>query len=34
MKNRVGKGDFHPQTSHGTVLEPLDSYGSSGQERR
>ena len=29
---RVGKGEFHPQTSHRTVREPLDSYGSSGQE--
>jgi hypothetical protein len=26
---RVGKGEFHPQTSHRTVREPLDSYGSS-----
>lgn len=28
-KSRVGKGEFHPQTSHRTVREPLDSYGSS-----
>jgi len=27
--SRVGKGEFHPQTSHRTVREPLDSYGSS-----
>ena len=26
---RVGKGEFHPQTSLRTVREPLDSYGSS-----
>ncbi len=26
--SRVGKGEFHPQTSHRTVREPLDSYGS------
>ena len=26
---RVGKGEFHPRTSHRTVREPLDSYGSS-----
>lgn len=24
--NRVGKGESHPQTSHRTVLIPLDSY--------
>ena len=28
-KCRVGKGEFHPQTSPRTVREPLDSYGSS-----
>ena len=28
-KSRVGKREFHPKTSQGTVLEPLDSYGSS-----
>jgi len=28
-RNRVGKGESHPQTSHRTVLEPLDSHGSS-----
>jgi hypothetical protein len=28
-KSRVGKGEFHSQTSHRTVREPLDSYGSS-----
>jgi len=27
--NRVGKGESHPQTSHRTALEPLDSHGSS-----
>jgi hypothetical protein len=27
--SRVGKGEFHPQTSLRSVLEPLDSYGSS-----
>jgi hypothetical protein len=27
--SRVGKGESHPQTSHRTVREPLDSYGSS-----
>jgi len=27
--NRVGKGESHPRTSHRTVREPLDSYGSS-----
>jgi len=26
---RVGKGEFHPQTSHGTVRDSLPSYGSS-----
>jgi hypothetical protein len=29
IESRVGKGEFHPQTSHRTVREPLDSYGSS-----
>jgi hypothetical protein len=28
VASRVGKGEFHPQTSHRTVREPLDSYGS------
>jgi len=28
-RSRVGKGEFHPQTSHRTVREPLDSHGSS-----
>jgi len=27
--SRVGKGEFHPQTSHGTVLDSLPSHGSS-----
>ena len=27
--DRVGKGEFHPQTSHGTVRDSLPSYGSS-----
>ena len=26
---RVGKGEFHPQTSHRTVLDTLASHGSS-----
>jgi hypothetical protein len=29
LKNsRVGKGNFTPQASHGTVLDTLTSYGS------
>jgi hypothetical protein len=27
--SRVGKGEFHPQTSHRTVLDSLPSHGSS-----
>lgn len=26
--SRVGKREFHPQASHGTVLEDLPSHGS------
>jgi len=32
QENRVGKGEFHPQTSHRTVREPLDSYGSTRKD--
>ena len=28
-EDRVGKGELHPQTSHGTVLDTLASHGSS-----
>jgi hypothetical protein len=29
LKDRVGKGEFHSQTSHRTVLDSLPSHGSS-----
>jgi len=33
-KSRVGKGEFHPQTSFRTVRDPLESYGSSNSRNQ
>jgi len=34
LKSRVGKGEFHPQTSLRTVRDPLESYGSSNSRNQ